>query len=157
MNPVQYRTRKGSLLSEEDLINESEILGIPVEELISRYGLSEEIVQESNVEKYSDLKPENTIDPGARYITFKRNGKQQTVYEDDYKSNWAGKKAKNGQIFPLKFDDYAKKFNTKPIVAPEVLDEVVISAEKKENTPSDLANKYINSQEAITQDTTQAI
>ena len=86
MSSVQYRTRKGSLLSEEDLIKESKKLGIPVEDIIDKYHLTKTGVNkpQPNFFERTQNNVFSPIDPdqgqnNPRYIDIKVIGRTRRI------------------------------------------------------------------------------
>jgi hypothetical protein len=67
-----------------------------------------------------------------RYLKFKDG---QVVYEDEYLDKFAGT-----ENYPSSFDDYAKKFNTKPLTFDTP--EVVLESKKSKELLPDLKNAW---------------
>merc|ERR1712078_877197 len=142
--------------------------GVLVDDIIEGYGFEEKPIKTTAGDEYSD--PKNTekyteFKPDRNFITV--NGQQ--VFEDEYNVNFAGKPiANSSRKYPTTFEDYAKSFKadiqvlkgSETIVPKDglMLDEVVVGeTPEKSSSPSQEADNFINAQNAITQESPDAI
>ena len=131
MSSVQYRTRKGSLLSEEDLIKESKKLGIPVEDIIDKYHLTKTGVNKPQP-NYFERTQNNVFSPidpdqgqnNPRYIDIKVKGRTRRIFEYDYNKAFDENPE---EYYGMDFKAYAKAYNAEIKEAKPTLEEVIVT------------------------------